>query len=244
MSLFSMLETSILSKRASTKLNDSHVTLMLAVTIPFFVLTLLFYGLRIYSRLRPSPHLYWDDYTITLALVRLVKRSSELSLTCFKAAEIVAYSASLALAEQTEGHHTIYLQVPVISTAFKNCFITFLAASYANILVKVSIALMLLRMKTNLRWRVGLWVLITVCILAMLASTISQLLFCRPVSGFCTCDSYRITIFAQGDSLLTFKGNALSGGASSCWPADVLVKLQYAWGGQYLVLVITSKTCC
>jgi hypothetical protein len=39
-------------------------------TIPFFILMVLFYLARMYSRIRPVVKLHWDDFAITLAFVR------------------------------------------------------------------------------------------------------------------------------------------------------------------------------
>lgn len=43
---------------------------LISVTGALYAVTLFFYVARMYTRLRPVPHLGWDDYTITAALVR------------------------------------------------------------------------------------------------------------------------------------------------------------------------------
>jgi hypothetical protein len=54
--------------------NATHLPMFVATTTPFAVLALVFYSARMYSRMVPTIHLYWDDYIITLGLVRYVHR--------------------------------------------------------------------------------------------------------------------------------------------------------------------------
>jgi hypothetical protein len=49
--------------------------LFIASTAPFAVLAALFYFARIYSRVVPAIHLFWDDYLITLGFVRYIRLS-------------------------------------------------------------------------------------------------------------------------------------------------------------------------
>jgi hypothetical protein len=51
-------------------LHETRVPLILGSQTALLVLALLFYGLRIYSRSRPGPHFMWDDFFITLSMVR------------------------------------------------------------------------------------------------------------------------------------------------------------------------------
>jgi hypothetical protein len=62
-----------LAARAVPSADDptaTHLPLFIAATTPFAVVALLFYCARLYSRMAPSMHLYWDDYVITLGVVR------------------------------------------------------------------------------------------------------------------------------------------------------------------------------
>jgi hypothetical protein len=56
--------------------NESSTSLFVAATVPFFILMIIFYSARIYSRVRPIIHLYWDDLAITLAVVSIVPPKS------------------------------------------------------------------------------------------------------------------------------------------------------------------------
>ena len=59
-----------LAARAADDPHATHLPLFIASTTPFAVVALLFYFARLYSRMAPSMHLYWDDYVITLGVVR------------------------------------------------------------------------------------------------------------------------------------------------------------------------------
>lgn len=50
--------------------NETRNAEFLGGTIPFFVLMVLIYGARMYSRLRPVVNIFPDDVVITLAFVR------------------------------------------------------------------------------------------------------------------------------------------------------------------------------
>jgi hypothetical protein len=47
--------------------------LFIASTAPFAALAAFFYFARIYSRMVPAIHLFWDDYLITLGFVRYIR---------------------------------------------------------------------------------------------------------------------------------------------------------------------------
>lgn len=49
--------------------NVNHAPELLGITGALYIVALLLWGTRMYSRLRPTPMLGWDDYTITLGIV-------------------------------------------------------------------------------------------------------------------------------------------------------------------------------
>jgi hypothetical protein len=51
--------------------NDTRVGMILGVETTLFILGLLLYTLRMYSRIRPKLNLGWDDLFITLAVVSI-----------------------------------------------------------------------------------------------------------------------------------------------------------------------------
>jgi hypothetical protein len=56
-------------RRDMSNRKESHNGVMLATTLPLFVLMVFFYAARIYSRINPAFRLHWDDLVITLAFV-------------------------------------------------------------------------------------------------------------------------------------------------------------------------------
>ena len=62
-----------LAARAAAVQTPRLPLFMASATHPFAVVALLFYCARIYSRMVPSMHLFWDDYVITLGVVRPVE---------------------------------------------------------------------------------------------------------------------------------------------------------------------------
>lgn len=50
--------------------DTSNNAVKVGVTTTFLMMALFFYGLRMYSRCRPTPHFGLDDYTLSLAMVR------------------------------------------------------------------------------------------------------------------------------------------------------------------------------
>jgi hypothetical protein len=74
--------------------NDSHIRAVFATTTPFLVFAMVFWALRIYSRLKP-PRFTWEDAIITLAMVsnfsyKLQLKRSLLSL--FHSIKLIHYS--------------------------------------------------------------------------------------------------------------------------------------------------------
>jgi hypothetical protein len=71
-----VLQPSLAARQAAPHMLDdpkaTHLPLFIASTTPFAVVALFFYCARIYSRMAPNMHLYWDDYVITLGVVRRV----------------------------------------------------------------------------------------------------------------------------------------------------------------------------
>jgi hypothetical protein len=108
----------------------------------------------------------------------------------------------------TGGHHIIFIAPSTMEEALKLGFAVFLLIIYTNLLIKISVALMLLRIKRDFWWRLSLWFLIGMCCFVGVCATITQCLQCRPVSGF-----WNIS-------------ERLSG---KCWSSRVLVNIQYGW---------------
>lgn len=98
--------------------------------------------------------------------------------------EVTAYAITLAILVSTGGKHYAFIPNYVLQQAFKMEYVTFYLTTYTNLLVKVSICLMLQRMRSDKKWRIGLW-----CLLASIGGfaigyTIVLVLYCQPVHEY------------------------------------------------------------
>jgi hypothetical protein len=110
----------------------------------------------------------------------------------------------------TGGHHIIYIPIPLIIESVHLIWGVGLIYNYPNILVKISVAIMLLRVKRTKYWRIGLYSLIFSLVLVGVASTVMCLVMCRPISAFWS----------------------LTERETHCWTADQMATASMAWGGK------------
>jgi hypothetical protein len=99
-------------------------------------------------------------------------------------ATLAVYCGSLYGIALTGGHHIIYLSMDTLTRALRLTYFIGLIINYPNILVKISIAIMLLRIKTTKAWRIGLYILLGSLVLVGILSTAVVLVMCRPISAF------------------------------------------------------------
>jgi hypothetical protein len=113
----------------------------------------------------------------------------------------------------TGGHHVLFLSVDTLQKALKIGFITFLFSLWANLFIKISVALMLLRIKSqSFWWRIFLYALIIVSTIIASAFTIVWFLSCRPLEATWTLQ-LRLT--------------------NACWSPHTLVSLLYFFGAYF-----------
>ena len=99
-------------------------------------------------------------------------------------ATLGVYFSAISGLVLTGGHHIIYLSMDTLTRALRLTYIVGLVICYPNVLVKISIAIMLLRIKTTKTWRFGLYVLVASLVLVGIMSTVVTLVMCRPISAF------------------------------------------------------------
>jgi hypothetical protein len=151
----------------STQNLDSTTPRVVGVTTTLLTIALITYILRIYSRCRPYLALGWDDFTITLAMV----------------ITIVNWACNVKIQIATGGHHIRQITMQGLATSSKLGFISMVLWIWALTMLKISVALMLLRIKQTPRWKIGIGALIAVLIIVGVASTIAQILQCLPVTA-------------------------------------------------------------
>ncbi|KAH6665994.1 hypothetical protein B0J14DRAFT_605078 [Halenospora varia] len=139
---------------------------------------------RIWTRLRPKPHLGWDDHLIIIAEV--------LSLAGF--------CLSAAAVGHGWGHMTAYVDPADATIAHKCIFAVEILWMISIVFVRASVACSLLPLSTARLWKWTLWILIALqVVLAIMWMTIT-LAGCKPLRAFWdagvypTCWDVRITI--------------------------------------------------
>jgi hypothetical protein len=113
----------------------------------------------------------------------------------------------------TGGKHIVFIPKPVIESTLKIGFWTFLIAPIANVFVKLSLTMMMLKIKRHSRtWRWFLWPLIAILVIVIPGSTLPTILSCNPVNAF-----WHISELA-----------------SNCWPTKNTVYFSYAFGAFFV----------
>ncbi|KAH8589186.1 hypothetical protein B0O99DRAFT_725828 [Bisporella sp. PMI_857] len=123
------------------------------------------YVTRIYSRVRPHNKLSWDDYSITLAEV----------------CSIVGYALIVMSCKYGVGRHVIYVSKQDMT---KNAFYFLLQifAWYLGLaMMRVSVAFLLLRLKTGRAWKWLLWGIISSQVFVAVFGITWTLTACTPV---------------------------------------------------------------
>jgi hypothetical protein len=134
---------------------------------------------------------------------------------------VVSYSLSIRIDVITGGHHIEFLSEKTIEKALKLSFATFSLTMITNLLIKVSVAIMLLRIKQDYWWRIALWSLMGSCFIVGIAVTITEFLQCRPLDGFWNIEKM-------------FEG--------ACWTPETRVHLAYGWGSEYIYNMYSGIT--
>jgi hypothetical protein len=89
--------------------------------------------------------------------------------------------ASLVIAHG--GRHAIYLDIATMTKVMKVDFALWLTSIWSVTFTKISICLMLLRIKRSPKWTKFLWWLMAVIVLVAIAGCVVQLLQCTPIAG-------------------------------------------------------------
>lgn len=144
---------------------DGNTTIAPSVNITCAVLlsvAVAIYGLRIYVRFR---NLSREDYLISVAVA--------ISITEFA----LVWQAS----EYGYGRHNYYVSTENTIIVFRYLFGVVIIGLWSATLVRVSVALMLLRLKDTRNWKLLLRIIIALQISTMVGVNICQLLQCRPI---------------------------------------------------------------
>ncbi|KAH7092536.1 hypothetical protein FB567DRAFT_239799 [Paraphoma chrysanthemicola] len=136
-----------------------------ATTFILHGIALVTFGGRIWSRSRPVFRMHMDDYVCTAAYIFILTNSTLLLLT-------VPYTF-------TSSPTTFFLSNA--ETAFKYAIISQPLWAWSMSLLKISFALMLLRIEQTLTWRRFLWFMIAVQVVVGVYNTLGIVLQCVPL---------------------------------------------------------------
>ncbi|EDU42611.1 hypothetical protein A1F94_012590 [Pyrenophora tritici-repentis] len=148
--------------------HDSQAPLLLGVCGSLTCLAVLIFGARLWSRLRPTLKLHLEDWTAGAATILAVSMYIIVCLAC----------------EYGFGQRSIHVSAASRSAAMRLIFICQLVWNFAINLVKISVALLLFRLKESRAWRIFLASTIVLLILTATTSTFFQFLQCRPFSVY------------------------------------------------------------
>jgi hypothetical protein len=182
--------------RAADDPNATHLPVFIATTTPFAILALFFYCARIYSRLAPSMRLYWDDYVITVGVI----------------ATFLTWGVAIGLESVTGSKHIEYISLANIEQGLKFFYIVLFTSYYANLLIKASVCVMILRIMQDRAWRISLWIMLGVLLGLGIAVTAINLMTCSSPSANWTLATH------------TF----------SCWSTEKVAVIAQVLGGKFL----------
>ncbi|KAH7345825.1 hypothetical protein BKA66DRAFT_378395, partial [Pyrenochaeta sp. MPI-SDFR-AT-0127] len=130
-------------------------------------ITLIAYGIRMFTRIRPIFKLSAPDYIVSAALVGLC--------------ELIAFTCFLASIAFGFGRYESYLSADIMVKILKCFYVLGLMGFWASSLARVSIGTMLLRFEISRLSRVAVWILISLQFIMATGATIFALVQCRPI---------------------------------------------------------------
>ncbi|KAE9367225.1 hypothetical protein N431DRAFT_548797 [Stipitochalara longipes BDJ] len=157
-----------MDQQAQTLPNDSVGPKALAALTPILAIGILFYSIRIYTRVVPKYKLNAADWACTIAIV-----SGTITYALFATAVSFGF-----------GKHSIYVSQVSDRKIFQCLFGVILAGLWASIFSRVSVALLLLDFAPSRTWNVILWFLVVFQIITLLGTELIELFQCRPVRAF------------------------------------------------------------
>jgi hypothetical protein len=125
------------------------------------------YVLRMYTRLKPDPRLHWNDHAMTVAMVMTLAY-----YFCNIASTVIVGDLSIQK-----------IDFATIEKILLLSFLMRLFWIWSVTMIKISVALMIQRIKQDRYWQWGLLCLNGVLLFSAIGNTISIVLSCRPVAG-------------------------------------------------------------
>ena len=163
--------------------SDTVRPVELGILGTLFALSAIAFLSRIFSRLHPYPNLGWDDLAITVAMVRYFKLKVSTSANFEKISATANWGLIVETVRHTGGRHIVYISPDDLTTVFRLSFIGNILWLWSVTFIKVSIALMLLRIKQTKTWKWAIWSMMAILAASATASTVAELLQCSPIAA-------------------------------------------------------------
>ena len=148
--------------------NDSVGPKTLAIITPILAVGILFYSVRIYTRVVPRYKLNAADWASTIAV----------------AAGVITYALFAVAVSFGFGKHSIYVSHESDTKILQCLFGVILTGLWATSFSRVSVAFLLLDFAPSRIWKFVLWFLIIFQIIALLAMELVEFFQCKPVRAF------------------------------------------------------------
>ncbi|KAF2405301.1 hypothetical protein EJ06DRAFT_468532 [Trichodelitschia bisporula] len=146
----------------------SRVPLLMAITVPFFAIALCTYVGRIWVRVRPVVRLGWDDAAISIAVFLAVAH----------------FILVMLAATHKWGRHIYYIPMSELFVSLHYNFAMQSVWTWCITFVKISVALMLLRVTTTRGWVYVLWGFNVFLVFFAILTTVLQFVECDPYTAY------------------------------------------------------------
>jgi hypothetical protein len=168
--------------------NTTSAPMLLGLGGALLFLSICLLAARLWSRLRPW-RLKLDDWTVLGATVcshsdsrDMIEKNANLSVIQLLA--IVQYCLLAASVYNGLGRHSRFVPFSARRASLRLTFISQVFWYWSITLVKLSVALLLLRLKHTKRWRFFLYFVMMLSLAAVTVQTFFQFLQCRPFSVY------------------------------------------------------------
>lgn len=170
------------SRELTTNLknDDTQAPMLLAVSGSVLFLSIILLWARLCSRLRPISNLKADDWTVVGGTVRLLITRSVPQTNIPKILAVVNFFILCTACTHGFGRRTSSVSRNDRLAALRLIFIIQVIWYWSITLVKLSVALLLLRLKPGHYWKLFLRSTIALLLLTVIVQTCFQFLQCRP----------------------------------------------------------------
>ncbi|KAF1998192.1 hypothetical protein P154DRAFT_495822 [Amniculicola lignicola CBS 123094] len=168
---------------------------------------------RLWSRLRPYTRLNWDDWTVLAATILALGNYILLSLSVVHG--LGRHARFVSFARRRQSMHLL--------------FVSQVVWYYAITLVKLSVAILLLRVKrSSLRWRLFIHTIIGLLIITVIVQTCFQFLQCTPFRVYWDPRVFRL-MRQNGGTVVCFPRSVINGNVISFSTIHVAVDLIFSF---------------